>query len=58
MLPSDRTPCYPAIPFPLAWEDPMTIGFRMKTLEEIRAELEKLSDAQLIEHGKTLRQFA
>jgi hypothetical protein len=37
---------------------PMSIGFRMKTLEEIQAELGKLSDAQLIERGKTLRQFA
>jgi hypothetical protein len=29
----------------------------MKTVKEIRAELTKMSDAQLIEHGKTLRQF-
>jgi hypothetical protein len=35
----------------------MSIGFRVKTPEEIRAELAKVSDAQLIEHGKTLRQF-
>lgn len=34
----------------------MSIGFPMKTPEEIRAELAKMSDAQLIEHGKTLRQ--
>jgi hypothetical protein len=27
----------------------------MKTVKEIRAELAKMSDAQLIEHGKTLR---
>jgi hypothetical protein len=36
----------------------MSIGFRMKTLEEIREELAKLTDAQLFERGKTLRQFA
>jgi hypothetical protein len=35
----------------------MSIGFRMKTAEGIRAELAKMSDAQLIEHGKTLRAF-
>jgi hypothetical protein len=35
----------------------MCIGFRVKTPEESRAELAKISDAQLIEHGKTLRQF-
>jgi hypothetical protein len=35
----------------------MHIGFRMKTLEEIHAELTKMSDAQLIEHGNTLRGF-
>jgi hypothetical protein len=35
----------------------MSIGFRMKTVEHIRAELEKMTDAQLIEHGKTLRRF-
>jgi hypothetical protein len=35
----------------------MGIGFRMKAPEEVHAELEKLSDAQLIEHGKTLREF-
>jgi hypothetical protein len=35
----------------------MSVGFRMKTPEEIRAELAKMSDAQLIEHGKTLRSF-
>jgi hypothetical protein len=27
----------------------------MKTVEEIRAELAKMSDAQLTDHGKTLR---
>jgi hypothetical protein len=35
----------------------MSIGFRMKTTKAIRAELEKMSDAQLIEHGTTLRGF-
>lgn len=35
----------------------MSIGFRMKTPAEVRAELEKLTDAQLIEHVKTLREF-
>jgi hypothetical protein len=35
----------------------MSIGFCMKTPEEVRSELEKMSDAQLIEHGKTLREF-
>jgi hypothetical protein len=33
----------------------MSIGFRMKTREEIRAELAKMSDLRLIEHGKLLR---
>jgi len=33
----------------------MSIGFRMQTPEEVRVKLEKMSDAQLIEHGKTLR---
>jgi hypothetical protein len=36
----------------------MSIGFRMKTREEIRVQLSEMSDAQLIEHGKTLREFA
>src|SRR5262249_28074101 len=36
----------------------MAIGFRTKTDEEIRAELQKLSDEQLIERGKMLREFA
>jgi hypothetical protein len=36
----------------------MSIGFRMKTREEIRAELAKMSDQRLIEHGKLLREFA
>jgi hypothetical protein len=31
------------------------IGLRAKKVEEIRAELAKMSDAQLIEHGKLLR---
>jgi hypothetical protein len=35
----------------------MSVGFRMKTLGEVRAEIEKMSDAQLIEHGKMLRPF-
>jgi len=35
----------------------MSIGFRMQTPEEVRARLEKMSDAQLIEHRKTLRDF-
>jgi len=35
----------------------VSIGFRMKTREEISAELAKMTDAQLIEHGKTLRGF-
>lgn len=35
----------------------MRIEFRMKRPEEIRAELEEMSDPQLIEHGKTLRKF-
>ena len=29
----------------------------MKTVKEIRADLAKLSDAQLIERGKTIRGF-
>jgi hypothetical protein len=49
-------PCYPADPFPFTRET-MSIGFRMKTIKEIRAELAKMSDTQLIEHGKTLRGF-
>jgi hypothetical protein len=36
----------------------MSLGFRVKTREEIRAELEKMSDARLIEHGTLLREFA
>jgi hypothetical protein len=31
------------------------IGFRLKSPEEVRAQLEKMSDAELIEHGKRLR---
>jgi hypothetical protein len=34
---------------------PMSVGFRLKSPEEIHAQLEKMSDAELIEHGKTLR---
>jgi hypothetical protein len=33
----------------------MSIGFRLKSLEEVRAQLGKMTDAQLIEHGRTLR---
>ena len=33
----------------------MSVGFRLKSPEEIHAQLEKMSDAELIEHGKTLR---
>jgi hypothetical protein len=29
----------------------------MKTVEEIRAQLAEMSDAQLIDHGNTLRKF-
>jgi hypothetical protein len=35
----------------------MSIGFRMKAIKEIRAELAKMSDAELIEHGRTARTF-
>jgi hypothetical protein len=41
----------------LSPERPMSIGYRMKTIKEIRAELAKMSDTQLIEHGKILRGF-
>jgi len=33
----------------------MTIGFRLKSQDEIRIQLKKMSDAELIEHGKSLR---
>lgn len=36
----------------------VSIGFRTKTDEEIRAELEKLTDKELIAHGKWLREAA
>jgi hypothetical protein len=36
----------------------MAIGFRRKTRREVRAELAKMSDHRLIEHGKSLREFA
>jgi hypothetical protein len=36
----------------------MSIGFRIKTREEIRAERAKMSDQRLIEHGKLLWEFA
>jgi hypothetical protein len=35
----------------------MSIVFCTKTLEETRTQLEKMTDAQLTEHGKTLRTF-
>jgi hypothetical protein len=35
----------------------MGIGSRMKTPEEIHAELTKMSDEELIKHGNTLRGF-
>jgi hypothetical protein len=35
----------------------MSIGFGVKTVEEIRAELANMSDTQLIEHRKTIRSF-
>jgi hypothetical protein len=36
----------------------MSIGFRVKTDEELRAEFAALSDAQLVETGKMLKDFA
>jgi hypothetical protein len=36
----------------------MSIGFRVKTDEELHDEFSKLSDAQLIETGKMLKGFA
>lgn len=33
----------------------MSVDFRMKTRDEMRAELAKMSDAQLIDYGKLLR---
>jgi len=36
----------------------MSIGFRVKTDEELRAEFAALSDAQLTETGKMLKGFA
>ena len=36
----------------------MSIGFRVKTDEELHAEFSKLNDAQLIETGKMLKDFA
>jgi hypothetical protein len=35
----------------------MSMNSEMKTPEEVRAQLQKMTDAQLIEHGKTLRAF-
>jgi hypothetical protein len=49
--------CYPAIPFPLI-ERTMSIGFRVKTDEELSAEFRTLTEKQLIETGKILRDFA
>jgi hypothetical protein len=39
-------------------ENPMTIGFRVKTDNELCAEFAALNDTQLIETGKMLAQFA
>jgi hypothetical protein len=36
----------------------MSIGFRVKTDDELRAEFASLTDAQLIETGKMLKDFA
>jgi hypothetical protein len=36
----------------------MSIGFRMKTDDELRAEFTKLNDAKLVETGKLLADFA
>ena len=36
----------------------MSIGFRKTTPEEIRAKLEEMTDAELVEHGKLMREFA
>ena len=36
----------------------MSIGFRVKTDDELRAEFDKLNDKQLIETGKMLKEFA
>jgi hypothetical protein len=41
----------------LSSERTMSIGFRMKTVEDIRSELARMTDAQLTEHGKALRAF-
>ena len=35
----------------------LTSGFQMKKVEEVRAELAKMSDAQLIEYGKNARKL-
>jgi hypothetical protein len=35
----------------------MSIGFRKTTPQEIRAKLEKMTEAELIEHGKLMREF-
>jgi hypothetical protein len=36
----------------------LSIGFRVKTDEELHAEFSKLDDAQLIKTGKLLKDFA
>ena len=36
----------------------MSIGFRKTTPQEIRAKLEKMTDAELSEHGKLMREYA
>jgi len=36
----------------------MSIGFRKITPEEIRAKLKKMTDAELIEHGKLMRELS
>ena len=33
----------------------MSVGFRQRTIEEIREELRQMSDAELLKHGKSLR---
>jgi hypothetical protein len=33
----------------------MSVGFRQRTIEEIREELRQMSDEELLKHGKSLR---
>lgn len=40
------------------WGGILSIGFRVKTDEELREEFSKLDDTQLIKTGKMLREFA